>query len=84
MNLSNKPKTENASSAGTYAQNPLLKGIERPTFVGKQTKKTKGQLRRKERVQYDVDDIMNDYIYSTSMNDNDNVIDPTNEPITCG
>lgn len=79
MDLSKKPK--DALSAGTYAQNPLLKGIERPKFIGKQTKKTKGQLRRKERVQYDVDDIMNDYIYTTDM---DNVIDPVNEPITCG
>lgn len=80
MDLSKKPT--DASSAGTYAQNPLLKGIERPKFIGKQTKKSKGQLRRKERVQYDVDDIMNDYIYSVDMDDNG--IDPVNEPITCG
>ncbi|KAI7891902.1 putative zinc finger motif, C2HC5-type-domain-containing protein [Mucor mucedo] len=82
MSLSKTPKQEDASSAGTYAVNPLLKGIERPKFVGKHTKKTKGQLRRKERVQYDVDDVMNDYIYSTSLADDD-TIDPVNEPITC-
>jgi hypothetical protein len=83
MNLSKQPKQEDGSSAGTYSFNPLLKGIERPKFVGKQAKKIKGQLRRKERVQYDVDDIMNDYIYSSSIADDD-TIDPVNEPITCG
>lgn len=86
MDLSRKqPKEgEDGSSAGTYSFNPLLKGIERPKFVGKQTKKTKGQLRRKERVQYDMDDIMNDYIYSSSIADDDTLMDPVNEPITCG
>lgn len=82
MNLSKTPKQNDGSSAGTYAVNPLLKGIERPKFVGKHTKKAKGQLRRKERVQYDLDDVMNDYVYSTSVADDDS-IDPVNEPITC-
>lgn len=82
MSLSKTPKQDDNSSAGTYAINPLLKGIERPKFIGKHTKKAKGQLRRKERVQYDVDDVMNDYIYSTSIADDDS-IDPVNEPITC-
>jgi hypothetical protein len=82
MDLS-KNKPADSSSAGTYAYNPLLKGIEAPKFVGKSTKKTKGQLRRKERVQYDVDDIMNDYVFASSVGDDD-TIDPVNEPITCG
>ncbi|KAI9261925.1 putative zinc finger motif, C2HC5-type-domain-containing protein [Helicostylum pulchrum] len=82
MSLSKQPQENDASSAGTYAVNPLLKGIERPTFIGKHTKKTKGQLRRKERVQYDLDDVMNDYIYSGSIGDQD-ALDPSNEPITC-
>ncbi|CAO3654636.1 unnamed protein product [Mucor fragilis] len=83
MDLSKKKASNDNSSAGTYAYNPLLKGIEAPKFVGKSTKKTKGQLRRKERVQYDVDDIMNDYMFSSSIADDD-TIDPVNEPITCG
>ncbi|CAO0796922.1 unnamed protein product [Mucor circinelloides] len=83
MDLSKKKANNDKSSAGTYAYNPLLKGIEAPKFVGKSTKKTKGQLRRKERVQYDVDDIMNDYMFASSVADDDS-IDPVNEPITCG
>ncbi|KAF1802511.1 putative zinc finger motif, C2HC5-type-domain-containing protein [Mucor lusitanicus] len=83
MDLSKKKASNDNSSAGTYAYNPLLKGIEAPKFVGKSTKKTKGQLRRKERVQYDVDDIMNDYMFASSVADDD-AIDPVNEPITCG
>ncbi|KAL7316353.1 hypothetical protein PS15m_005454 [Mucor circinelloides] len=83
MDLSKKKGNSDKSSAGTYAYNPLLKGIEAPKFVGKSTKKTKGQLRRKERVQYDVDDIMNDYMFASSVADDDS-IDPVNEPITCG
>lgn len=81
MDLSKKKPTDN-SSAGTYAYNPLLKGIEAPKFIGKSTKKAKGQLRRKERVQYDVDDMMNDYVFASSVGDDD-TIDPVNEPITC-
>lgn len=82
MNLSKEPKQNDASSAGTYAVNPLLKGIERPKFIGKHTKNTKGQLRRKERVQYDIDDVMNDYVYSGSIGDNDTV-ETSNEPVFC-
>ncbi|CEP07133.1 hypothetical protein [Parasitella parasitica] len=83
MDLSKKKSTTDDGSAGTYAYNPLLKGIEAPKFIGKSTKKTRGQLRRKERVQYDVDDIMNDYMFASSVQDDD-TIDPVNEPITCG
>lgn len=77
-----KKSTSDEASAGTYSHNPLLKGITAPKFVGKSSKKSKGQMRRKERVQYDLDDIMNDYVYSTSVGD-DVRIDPSNEPITC-
>ncbi|KAI8641818.1 putative zinc finger motif, C2HC5-type-domain-containing protein [Parasitella parasitica] len=83
MDLSKKETAADDGSVGTYAYNPLLKGIEAPKFVGKSTKKTRGQLRRKERVQYDVDDIMNDYVLASSVN-YDDAIDPVNEPITCG
>jgi hypothetical protein len=83
MDLSKKTPSNDQTSAGTYSHNPLLKGITAPKFVGQKNKKQKGQLRRKERVQYDVDDIMNDYMFSTSVAD-DNSIDPVNEPITCG
>lgn len=82
MDLSKQPKQDDASSAGTYAVNPLLKGIERPKFIGKHTKKTKGQLRRKERVQYDPDDVMNDYIYSGTIGDDDS-LESTSEPVAC-
>lgn len=82
MTLGPKQPTE-ASSAGTYAHNPLLKGLNGPTFVGKKSKESKGKLRRKERVQYDADDIMNDYMYSSNVGDEDQFESAT-EPITCG
>jgi hypothetical protein len=82
MDLSKKTVNDQ-TSAGTYSHNPLLKGITAPKFVGQKNKKIKGQLRRKERVQYDVDDIMNDYMFCTSVADDDS-IDPVNEPVTCG
>ncbi|KAI8084051.1 putative zinc finger motif, C2HC5-type-domain-containing protein [Gilbertella persicaria] len=81
MDLSQQKPT-NEGSAGTYSHNPLLKGITAPKFVGKKATKSKGQLRRKERVQYDVDDIMNDYAFSSSLADFDEM-DLVNEPITC-
>lgn len=81
MDLSKKTR-DDQTSAGTYSHNPLLKGITAPKFVGQKNKKSKGQLRRKERVQYDPDDIMNDYIYSNNVADD--TFDPANEPITCG
>ncbi|KAI8986552.1 putative zinc finger motif, C2HC5-type-domain-containing protein [Pilobolus umbonatus] len=74
---------EDDKSAGTYSQNPLLKGIVRPTFIGKQkAKQTQGKLRRKERIQYEKDDILNDYMYSASIADDDTV-DYVNELDTC-
>ncbi|KAI8327855.1 putative zinc finger motif, C2HC5-type-domain-containing protein [Choanephora cucurbitarum] len=82
MDLSPK-RSNDTTSAGTYAQNPLLKGIDAPKFIGKQSAKSKGRMRRKERVQYDADDIMNDYVFSSNLADFDE-IDPVNEPITCG
>ncbi|KAI8883518.1 zf-C2HC5-domain-containing protein [Backusella circina FSU 941] len=82
MTLGSKQPIEE-SSAGTYAHNPLLKGLNGPTFVGKKSKESKGKLRRKERVQYDKDDIMNDYMYTSSMEDEDQ-FDSVAEPITCG
>ncbi|KAI8368084.1 putative zinc finger motif, C2HC5-type-domain-containing protein [Blakeslea trispora] len=83
MTLSSKKQEEDKASAGTYAQNPLLKGINAPKFIGKQSTQNKGRMRRKERVQYEVDDIMNDYLFSSNLADFEE-IDPVNEPITCG
>ncbi|KAI7904135.1 putative zinc finger motif, C2HC5-type-domain-containing protein [Cokeromyces recurvatus] len=75
---------EDTTSAGTYAYNPLLKGITAPKFISKQKDKhkSKGRLRRKERVQYELDDVMNDYMYSTSVADDDTV-DLLHEPVAC-
>ena len=66
-------------SAGTFAHNPLLKGVHAPRFIGKQTTLKGGKARRrKERVQFD--DMLDDYEYATSVTDDRDI--PV-EPNTC-
>ncbi|KAI9484307.1 putative zinc finger motif, C2HC5-type-domain-containing protein [Zychaea mexicana] len=68
---------ENDGSARTYANNPLLKGLEAPKFVGKQGPLKGGRNRRKERVQYDDIDIFDDYQYASSIaDDRDIALEP--------
>ncbi|KAI8393525.1 putative zinc finger motif, C2HC5-type-domain-containing protein [Radiomyces spectabilis] len=56
------------SSAGTYANNPLLKGVNAPKFIGKSKGDTRGRTRRKKRIQYDDDDILG-FQYASSVAD---------------
>ncbi|KAI8968481.1 putative zinc finger motif, C2HC5-type-domain-containing protein [Mycotypha africana] len=81
-NRNKETNKDDGVSAGTYAYNPMLKGITAPKFVGKKTKKSKGVIRRKGRVQYDMDDEINDYLYASSVADDDNV-DLAHEPAVC-
>ncbi|KAI9278336.1 putative zinc finger motif, C2HC5-type-domain-containing protein [Phascolomyces articulosus] len=64
---------EEDGSARTYANNPLLKGIQAPKFVGKHKPLSGGRNRRKDRVQYDDDDMMDDFQFMSSMADDRDV-----------
>ena len=67
-----QPKED--GSARTYANNPLLKGIEAPKFVGKHKPLSGGRNRRKDRVQYDDDDdMLGDFQFMSSMADDRDV-----------
>ncbi|KAI8147226.1 putative zinc finger motif, C2HC5-type-domain-containing protein [Fennellomyces sp. T-0311] len=68
-------------SARTYANNPMLKGITAPKFVGKHVVSKGGRSRRKDRVQYDDPDIYDDFQYASSIADDRDV---AMEPTTCG
>lgn len=71
-------------SAGTYANNPLLKGIQAPKFMGAHEREGKGGRRRRmQRVQYDQDDEDEGYDlqFASSIADDKDV---TFEPVTCG
>lgn len=73
-----RPKQDDGS-AGTFAHNPLLKGVHAPKFIGKQSTIKGGKARRrKERVQFD--DMLDDYEYATSVADDRDI--PV-EPNSC-
>lgn len=75
-----KPTEKQDGSAGTYASNPLLKGIAPPKFVGKHSEGKGQRRRRKQRVQYDEEELYDDYQYASSIADNRDI---SVEPVTC-
>ncbi|ORY99307.1 putative zinc finger motif, C2HC5-type-domain-containing protein [Syncephalastrum racemosum] len=71
-------------SAGTYANNPLLKGIHAPKFMGEHQREGKGGRRRRiQRVQYDQDDAEDDHELQFASRIADDK-DVTFEPVSCG
>lgn len=71
-------ETERPEGTGTFAKNPLLKGLSAPKFIGKQHSNKKGgkSSKRKERIQYDDFDLYGDYQYALSIADEKDTIEP--------
>ncbi|KAF7724149.1 hypothetical protein EC973_001274 [Apophysomyces ossiformis] len=74
-----KPENSTVESAGTYANNPLLKNLQGPKFINRNHKETKGRNRRKQRVQYEDKDLA-DLMFVSSVADERDI---TVEPMSC-
>ncbi|KAG0172301.1 hypothetical protein DFQ28_008323 [Apophysomyces sp. BC1034] len=74
----NEKRNEASGSAGTYANNPLLKNLQGPKFMGAKGKNTKARSRKMGRVQYD-DNFM-DLTYASSVADERDI---AVEPVSC-